>query len=252
MAVVWLVTEALGSHDGLGAAPGSPNAGGRLADAAGLRALSVALARRGIEVHDATVQDGLLPAAVALYDGRGAVVVDAQTAAGQAALSAHGAALVPIVAVAPPTQPLPAGVLRLAPGDADTMAHHLVEVLRAPDNLRRHPRVPVALPVTIEALGPDDAVPIGARTLDISLYGLRCAPVDVLPVGAPVAAVVELADGARVRLIGELVDRRGAEVALRCRPASDADLLLWVHLLISELEQSPLHGELDPLGPLFE
>lgn len=248
MAVVWLVAESPRSHDG----PSAPNASVPLAASAGLRALGVALARRGVKVHDATMQDGLLPAAVALYDGRGAVVVDAQTASGQAALSTHGAALVPIVAVAPLTQPLPAGVLRLAPGDAATMAHHIVEVLRAPDNLRRHPRVPVELPVTVGGLGQDSAAPIGAQTLDISLYGLRCAPVDSLPVGAPVAAVVELADGARVRLVGTLVDRRGVEVALRCRPASDADLLLWVHLLISELEQSPLHGELDPLGPLFE
>ena len=39
--------------------------------------------------------------------------------------------------------------------------------------------------------------------------------------------------------------------AIRCRPASDADLLLWIHLLLGGLADSPLHGATDPLGVLF-
>lgn len=253
----------------------------------GLTALATALGERGITVHVAAPDEGIAAAALALYDGRGAVVVDGGKVAGRAVLAA-GAALVPVIVIATPDVALPPGVLRLAPDDAAVMAHHVVEVLRAPDDLRRHPRVPIALPVVIEALAapmtapekpPSDAPPIAAQpgiappgrsmrddskpdaahpgatitgtTTDLSLHGLRGTPAGPFEPGAAVAATVTLPDGARIRLLGEVVDRRADALALRCRPASDADLLLWIHLLIGELEKSPLHGDSDPLGPLF-
>lgn len=259
----------------------------------GLTALATALGERGITVHVAAPDEGIAAAALALYDGRGAVVVDGGKVAGRAVLAA-GAALVPVIVIATPDVALPPGVLRLAPDDAAVMAHHVVEVLRAPDDLRRHPRVPIALPVVIEALAapmpaaaaftapekpPNDAPPIAAQpgiappggsmrddskpdaappgatitgtTTDLSLHGLRGTPAGPFDPGAAVAATVTLADGARIRLLGEVVACRADTLALRCRPASDADLLLWIHLLIGELEKSPLHGDSDPLGPLF-
>ncbi|MEZ4430838.1 MAG: hypothetical protein R3F65_00380 [bacterium] len=292
----------------------------------GLTALAAALGERGITVHVAPPDEGIAAAALALYDGRGAVVVDGGKVAGRAVLAA-GAALVPVIAIAPPDVALPPGVLRLAPDDAAVMAHHVVEVLRAPDDLRRHPRVPIALPLVIEALAtpmpaaltapekpprdappsaaqpdttppagskpgisapdsapPDSAPPDGSMpgaskadaappdgwmpgvskpqptppratltgtTTDLSLHGLRGTPAGPFDPGAAVAATVTLADGARIRLLGEVIARRADALALRCRPASDADLVLWIHLLIGELEKSPLHGDSDPLGPLF-
>ncbi|MCB9552304.1 MAG: hypothetical protein H6705_10560 [Myxococcales bacterium] len=309
----------------------------------GLTALAAALGERGITVHVAPPDEGIAAAALALYDGRGAVVVDGGKVAGRAVLAA-GAALVPVIAIAPPDVALPPGVLRLAPDDAAVMAHHVVEVLRAPDDLRRHPRVPIALPLVIEALAapmlvaltapekpprdappsaaqpggseadsappdgsmpdsappdsapPDSAPPDGSMpgaskadavppdrsiskadavppdgsmpgvskpeptppratitgtTTDLSLHGLRGTPAGPFEPGAAVAATVTLADGARIRLLGEVVARHADALALRCRPASDTDLVLWIHLLIGELEKSPLHGDSDPLGPLF-
>lgn len=291
---------------------------------AGLDGLAAALAARGVTVERVD-PDAVESAALALYDGGGLLVLDARTERGRAALATHGSALVAVLAVADAAEPLPPGVLRLGPAAPESMAHHVVEVLRAPDDLRRHPRVPVGLPVTlvvrpgragagIDARSPTDGrtrddgaarsdaattpsggpgrpatatagpathrpsvtdaasagptlgagVPVAGRpsavtdpervaatTLDISLYGLRCAPAGALADGAAVDATVALGDGAQIHLAGVVVDRRGDTVALRCRPATDADLLLWVHLLIGELEKSPLHAELDPFGPLF-
>lgn len=217
----------------------------------GLAALGAALAERGVAVHVAPPDEGIAAAALALYDGRGAVIVDARTVAGRAVLAA-GAALVPVVAVAGGEVALPPGVLRLAPDAPAVMAHHVVEVLRAPDDLRRHPRVPIALPLRIDSLGAaGEGSGATLHTTDLSLYGLRAAPAAPVAVGGAVEATVTLADGAQIRLIGEVVDRRADALALRCRPASDGDLLLWIHLLIGELEKSPLHGEIDPFGPLF-
>ena len=52
-------------------------------------------------------------------------------------------------------------------------------------------------------------------------------------------------------LSASVVARREDGVALRCRPRTDEDLLLWIHLLLGGLADSPLHGATDPLGVLF-
>ena len=62
---------------------------------------------------------------------------------------------------------------------------------------------------------------------------------------------VQLDDGAEIALEGRVVARRDGGLAVRCRPVSDADLLLWIHLLIGALEDSPSHADVDPFGPLF-
>jgi hypothetical protein len=55
----------------------------------------------------------------------------------------------------------------------------------------------------------------------------------------------------RLRLIAREVGRTPDAVALRCRPETDLDLVVWIHTLLAALEQSPLHAEADPFGPLF-
>lgn len=212
--------------------------------------LADALRRRGIEarVEHLASAPTLAAAALALYDGGGAVIVDARDPAGRAALVAHGAELVPVLALAPAKIPLPTNVLRLEPRPVEEMAHHVSDVLRAPSELRRHPRVPARLPIALRS--PDGEVRVDTHTVDLSLYGLR-AMTDDARLDGEVSASVTLSDGARVRLVGQVVDRRDGHLALRCRPASDDDLVLWIHVLITELERSPLHHDLDPFGPLF-
>lgn len=218
-----------------------------------------ALRRRGITVRvepltpdpggsAAGANASLAAAALALYDGGGVVVVDARAAMGRAALDAHEVALVPVLAIAPAEAALPAGVLRLAPRPVEQMAHHVGDVIRAPSELRRHPRVPARLPLTLRARSGEALV--DTHTADLSLYGLR-AVTDDPRVDGEVSASVTLSDGARVQLVGHVVDRREGHLALRCRPATDDDLVLWLHVLIAELERSPLHRDLDPFGPLF-
>ena len=197
----------------------------------------------GVAVRRAPAAD-LQAVAVAVYDGRGLLVLDARKPPGQAALAAHDTALVPVLAVAPAELSLPPAVLRLLPDKPEVMAHHVREVLSHPSNLRRHPRVRADLAVTIDGAQ--------SRSLDVSLYGLWVDPMpEGLLEGASVAVRVALEDGAQVQLDGHVVARRGTGAAVRCRPASDADLLLWLHLLLGGLVDSPLHGQADPLGALF-
>lgn len=206
--------------------------------------LLAALRIRGVEVH-VVEPDAVLSAAVGLYGGRGAVLVDARGPTGRALVASAAAHLVRVIAIARAEHALPDGVLPLRPGAVDAQVHHILDVLHATTNLRRHPRVPAALPVEIEAER--------AQTVDISLYGLWVAPSGAWSAtSGPVELKVVLSDGARVRLTGHVVDRRGDGIALRCEPVDDEDLLLWVHLLIGALEQSPLYRDVDPFGPLFE
>ncbi len=187
--------------------------------------------------------DELAALEVAVYDGRGALLVDARGPEGAAALAAHDSALVPLLAVAAPDAPLPEGTLRLVPDTPATMAHHVREVLALPSNLRRHPRIRVDLAVSVGG--------VASRTRDVSLYGLWAEPAPAVAEGHAVALRVALADGAEIHLDGRVIARRGEGAAIRCRPASDADLLLWIHLLLGGLADSPLHGATDPLGVLF-
>jgi len=214
-----------------------------VAEGGGLSGLSAALADRGVELRRS--EDDRLPdAAYELYDGAGLVVVDARSTVGRAVLTDSARALVPLVGIAPPEIGLPGGVLRLVPEAPERMAHNLVEVLAEPSNLRRHPRIPAVLPIRI-----GDQV---LETLDLSLYGLRVRP------GGPWAeadgildGAVYLEDGARIELELRVVSRRSDGVALRARPRTDEDLVLWIHLILQGLERSPLHADADPFGALF-
>ncbi len=207
-----------------------------------LAALEAALRDDGVVVRRAPSTE-LEAVVLAVYDGRGLLLVDARGADGAAALVAHDSALVPLLAVAGPDLALPEGALRLVPDTPAVMAHHLREVLAQPSNLRRHPRIRVDLAVSI------DGAP--SRTRDVSLYGLWAEPAPTVAEGQSVAIRAALADGAEIHLDGRVIARRGEGAAIRCRPASDADLLLWIHLLLGGLADSPLHGATDPLGVLF-
>ncbi|MCA9540827.1 MAG: PilZ domain-containing protein, partial [Myxococcales bacterium] len=182
-------------------------------------------------------------AALALYDGGGVAVIDVRGPKGQAALQASTIALVTVVAIAEASVPLPEGVRRMSPGEPETMAYHIAELLNQKEDLRRHPRVPVALPVDLQ--------PGKATARNLSLYGMWVEPAGHWPEGAEVWPRVQLDDGAEIALEGRVVARRDGGLAVRCRPVSDADLLLWIHLLIGALEDSPSHADVDPFGPLF-
>ena len=110
-------------------------------------------------------------------------------------------------------------------------------------NLRRYPRVPVNLKGVFN--GQDVSIK------DVSMYGLWLETV-IEDSASNVANIeVVLSDGARVHLSGTVVDRREGGVAIRCRPRSDNDLVLWIHLILAELADSPLHANADIFGPLF-
>ena len=208
-----------------------------------LRPLERTLVERGITVRRAADPD-LSTVAMEAYDARGLVVVDVRRSDRLARLKSHAQALVPILAVAPRTAILPAGVLRLDAMTApDRMGHYVLEILAEETNLRRHPRVETSVPVSIGGKP--------YRTRNISLYGVLVDGATPWTVGTSLELLLGLDDGARVNLRGEVVAVREQDVALRVRPVTDEDLLLWVHLLLGELADSPLHGDLDPLGDLF-
>lgn len=178
------------------------------------------------------------------YDGRGLIVLDARDPEGRRLLAAPDIHALPVIAVADEDEPLPGGVLRLVPGaDADALAHHVREVVNEPRNLRRHPRVPVDLPVAVNGEW--------VRARDASLYGIRVSPDPGAADGAAVELTVRLDDGATIGLEGRVVARRGEGSAIRCRPCSDQDLLLWLHLILGGLAHSPLHADADPDDLLF-
>lgn len=215
-----------------------------VAESGGLSGLSAALEARGVQLRRRG--DERLPeVAFEVYDGAGLVVVDARSTVGRSVLADSARALMPVIGIAPPELALPEGVFRLTPEAPDRMAHHLVEVLAEPDNLRRHPRVPTALPARI-----GDQV---LETVDLSLYGLRVQPDGPwAETDAALDGAVYLDDGARIELDLRVVARRSDGVALRGRPRTDEDLLLWIHLILQGLERSPLHAGADPFGALFE
>jgi hypothetical protein len=213
---------------------------GELARAPGLTG---ALTAAGFDLSRASgVLDGL---AEATYDGRGLVLLDAADDRGRAALADPGLCAVPVLALAAADERLPPGVLRLVVGHPlDELVHHVGAVLAEPRNLRRQPRVPVDLPVRIDGHA--------ATARDVSLYGMWLSPGPALAPGTPVELAVQLGDGANVALTGRVLARRGEGMAVRCRPCSDQDLLLWLHLILGGLERSPLHADADPFDFPFD
>lgn len=207
--------------------------------------LEAALRADGLDVARTTA-DAVEQVVAAAYDGRGLLLVDARTPAGLAVLAERSAAALPVLALAEDAVELPVGVLRLPVDlEVDMLHHHVREVLNQPSNLRRHPRVRVSLPAAV------DGAP-GWKLRDASLYGMWIEPAGDLDVGRGVEVTVVLEDGASVALSGRVLAVRGEGAAVRCRPTTDEDLLLWIHLILGGLATSPLHADADPFGPLFE
>ncbi len=200
--------------------------------------LSSALRATGLEVTTST-HDRIEALAEATYDGRGLVLVDAADPAGAALLARPHLSALPVLALAEEDEALPADAMRLVVGPpADELAHHIAEVANEPRNLRRQPRVRVDLAARVGAAP--------ARARDVSLYGLWLAPAPELAPGTAVEVSVRLGDGAAVTLDGRVVARRGDGLAIGCRPCTDHDLVLWLHLILAGLERSPIHAESDP------
>ena len=149
-----------------------------------------------------------------------------------------------MLAVAPQSASLPDGVLRLdAMTPPDRMGHYVLEVISEETNLRRHPRVDLDVALKIQGQT--------YRTRNVSLYGVLIEGKTPWVSGTRLEILLSVEDGARLNLKGEVVAVREADVALRVRPVTDEDLLLWVHLILGELADSPLHGDFDPLADLF-
>jgi hypothetical protein len=177
------------------------------------------------------------------YDARGAVLVDLEWPGAPVLLDGPQTVLVPLLVAANAARPLPDGALRLRPDfERAELLHHVAEVLRTRRNLRRHPRVPVELPVY--------AGVVQAKTRNVSLYGLRLVG-QALSAGWTGGLEVGLADGTVIRLRARVVARPDDDTALAVRPVEDTDLVVWLHLLLERLARSPLHEDVDPFGPLF-
>ncbi len=209
-----------------------------------LSRLERALTDAGIPARHGAPDD-MTQVILQLYDARGLLLVDAEDAEGRSALDTRDAALIPTIALAEPDRALPDGILRLNPALDDSVAvHHIRDVLAEPGNLRRHPRVPVALPAKVGAHE--------STTRDISLYGLWVTPASDHTEGEPVTVRVQLPGDATIELDGRVVSRRPDGAAIRTRPRSDEDLLLWINLLLEHLADSPLHADADPFATLFD
>ena len=216
-----------------------------------LSEVAAGLVDAGTTVHRIDVEEMAATAAHA-YDGGGLLLVDATSPAGLTATTRVESALLPVLVFAEPDADIPAGLLRVNASLPDaTCVHHVLEVLNEPANLRRHPRVPVQRPTRIGTS--DGSGPwLQTTTHDASLYGLRLSPAPDLVEGQELEVRMSVSGGAEVCLSGRVVARRGVSVAVRCRPITDEDLLLWIHLLLDHLSESPLHAEQDPFATLFE
>ncbi len=204
-------------------------------------ALVAALQRHGLA---ATPYDGAPDELLRrTYDLRGLVYLDASEPLGQALLTSAAARSLPIVARGA-AEGSAVGLPLAAELDAEAQAHHLADLLRRPTELRRYPRVPLRCALRLGELR--------CHTRNISLYGVRLEGAPPLPAGDfALEFEVPGPEPTAVRLVAREVSRAPDAVALRCRPERDLDLVLWIHTLLAALEQSPLHGEVDPFGPLF-
>jgi len=206
-------------------------------------ALSAALLARGIDAR--AVAPEVATIARMCVTSPGLVLLDAAVPDADSLADATAALGFSVVVRGGDDAAVGRGVLRLESGlDVEDEAHHLADLLRAAAEVRRHPRVPWRGEARL------DGVPV--RVVDISPFGirLRCAS---SPEWAERPLVVSLgADGPEIRLLSHPVARHGDDVALRCHPERDVDLVLWVDLILSSLARSPLHREIDPFGALFE
>jgi hypothetical protein len=199
------------------------------------------LVARGIRVG--RIDEGLADAALSLYDSSGLLVVHHRHPETVDALTA-GAALVPVLAVAPASLNVPSDILRIEPHlAADEMCHHVLEILSEGSQFRRYPRVPVDLRGHMDEQA--------CQVKNASLYGVWVAGHEALQPGATVKLDVAMSDGALVHLHGRVVAARDGGIAIRTRPVGDVDLVLWLHLILGALQNSPLYGDADPYGPLF-
>ena len=180
---------------------------------------------------------------LSMYDTAGVLVVDHRSS-NPVKTMLKGTALLPVLMVAPPHFELPDDALRISPAlKPDEMAHHILELLAGTSQFRRYPRVPVALTAQIEK--------IQYQIQNASLYGVWMTGPLPAHAGESIELNVIMSDGAQVILDGTVVSNRDGGVAVRTRPRQDIDLVLWLHLILGELDKSPLYSDVDPFGPLF-
>ena len=178
-----------------------------------------------------------------LYDATGLLLIDGDHPESAAVLRAGGA-LVPVLAIADQNLDAADEVMRMSPAqELNDMIFHIVEILNQKADLRRYPRAPVNLEAEVNGHR--------CRVLNASMYGVWINDACGQRVGDPVNAVITLSDGACLQLDGQVVAAREDGAAVRVRPKSDADLVLWLHLILGALSESPLHRNIDPFGPLF-
>lgn len=209
----------------------------------GSAALTTALTARGIRV--CPVAPDTVAITRACLTAPGLVLVDGGTPDVFGLVEAAVELGFDVVVRGAPTVPFDARIRHLDAGlSPEDEAHHLADLLRASTDGRRHPRVPWR---GRGRLGETDVF-----IVDVSPFGLRlrgAMPAD----DAEYPVVVDLGEGRpEIRLIARPVGRYGTDLALRCRPERDVDLVLWVDLILAALAHSPAHRELDPFGSLFE
>ncbi|MGC6418881.1 MAG: PilZ domain-containing protein [Bradymonadia bacterium] len=203
--------------------------------------LAAALTTRGVVVNriSADIDEALL----ALYDSQGIMVVDTQAPGATTAIE-RGLAFLPLAAIAPTSAELSQDIYRLnCTLSASELAHHILELSSESTQFRRYPRVPVTLRALVDG--------VECEVSNVSLYGVFVSHISGLTIGTEFEMSVFMSDGARVNLNGRVVAARDTGLAVRTRPAQDIDLVVWLHLMLSELDKSPIYADADPFGPLF-
>ena len=203
--------------------------------------LAEALVRRGVSVGIYPL--GSPPMLAPTFEVPALILLDAADPDGQAFLRRAEDCALPIVVRSAPDVPVTEGFAISAALDAEAQAHHLADILRDAENLRRHPRVPVRREIRLGEAR--------AWTRDLSLDGVRVDGTIALPAGDFPAELDGGPGQPVIRLIVREVSRHGDGIALRCRPERDLDLVVWLDLLLGALAAGPLYRDADPFGPLF-
>ncbi|MEE2789268.1 MAG: hypothetical protein VX589_18165 [Myxococcota bacterium] len=190
------------------------------------------------------IHGDLLEWATSLYGRRGLLMVDGARPDVAGALVTTAALLPVLVLGHCEDVPTSVDVMVMEDvSDAVRCAHHITDVLTQHTGQRRYPRVRIHL------IGELDGQ--SCAITDVSMYGVFVEQGPIPVDEQRVQLRISLSDGAIVNLTGAVVNRRQGGFAIRCMPDADMDLLLWLHLLIGELEKNPLLGDVDPFGPLF-